>query len=249
MIKSVTVAFGLFFMTVVNSQPQASLDPIENALVAVFQRDASSLVCAGANGGTLIEMKERIAPYIINVDLSIPTAHSQLVTAIYTHMPCPFSPSRKELRPAKRDDVVGYWSYPDSSQKLRYGPKSPSWKNNAGMPANSPPIKCESFQIDTNGSMRTTQVRGNFDCATVKYFEATASSPKVAFWKMENNRFKITRTDYIDYEEDWDLFVVQAAFDFFGVKFLPGDLVGYERPKKGNQINASTSFRHMQPLK
>jgi hypothetical protein len=80
--------------------------------------------------------------------------------------------------------------------------------------------------------------------------EATRSLPQVSSWTfLPNGRIKIDRTDVPSQFEEWEVFSVQAPFEFYSVKFSVGDLVAYLRRVPGNEIGAAVVFRHLQPLK
>lgn len=222
-----------------------SLDLADSALVSAFQRDGGKLLCAG-KGGSLKEMRETFDPYIKDIDISSPASYSALAVAVYTAFPCPFSPNRPELRPARKDDIQGTWLVPDASGKFRYGPKSPSWTATPGVP----PIKCEGVSFHETGEYRVAQVRGAFACPDFSQMQTMRSLPRVSSWGLlPNGRVKISRTDVPAHFEEWEVFLVQIPFEFFGVQFTSGDLLAYLRREPGNEINAVTTFRHLQGLK
>ena len=233
-----------FFPTIVMAQGIA-LDLAESALISSFQRDSGNILCAQKNS-SLKEMRTLLDPYIKNIDIDDPASYPALAVAVYTAFPCPFSPIRTELRPAVRDDLIGSWLFPDASLRLRHGPKSPAWREYPGLPA----IKCEAVAFNESGEYRVAQIRGQSACPTEKFMQAMRALPKVQAWAiLPNGRVKITRTDEPTEFEEWEVYAVQAPFEFFSIKFAVGDLVAYLRRHPGNEINAATTFRHFQPLK
>ena len=113
-----------------------------------------------------------------------------------------------------------------------------------------PAIKCEAVAFNESGEYRVAQIRGQSACPTEKDMQAMRALPKVQAWAiLPNGRVKITRTDVPTQFEEWEVYAVQAPFEFFSIKFAVGDLVAYLRRYPGNEINAATTFRHFQPLK
>ena len=49
--------------------------------------------------------------------------------------------------------------------------------------------------------------------------------------------------------EEWKVFLVTEDFTEKGVRFSKGDLLQYLRREPGNEVNQSTQFRHLQPLR
>ena len=76
-------------------------------------------------------------------------------------------------------------------------------------------------------------------------FEAAA----VASWALlRDGRVGVTRTDVASHVEEWDVYVVQRAFEFRDIAFREGDLVAYARRENGNDVGAAMQFRHLQRL-
>ena len=113
-----------------------------------------------------------------------------------------------------------------------------------------PPIKCEGVAFLENGEYRVAKVRGDFACPDLGMMQTIRSMPRVSSWaSLPNGRVKILRTDVPSHFEEWELFAVQNALEFFGIQFNAGDLVAYLRREPGNEINAVTTFRHLQRQK
>jgi hypothetical protein len=220
-------------------------DLADSALLSAFQRDNAKLLCL-SKAGSLKETRELLNPYIKDIDVTDEASYSALAIAVYTAFPCPFSPSRRELRAATRGDVVGTWLVPAPSGKLRHGPKSRAWAPTPGMA----PIKCEGVSYHESGEYRVMHVRGDFACPDAGRMQSMRSMPRVSSWTvLPNGRVKITRTDFPAHFEEWEIYAVRSAFEYLDVKFAAGDLVAYLRREPGNDINAVTTFRHLQPLK
>ena len=227
----------------VNAQT-APLDLADSALISAFKRDNGNTLCSPRNA-SLKEMKALLEPSIKGIDVANPASYPALAIAVYTAFPCPFSPQRPELRAATRDDFIGTWLFPDASLRLRHGPNSAAWRSADGLP-----IKCEGIALHESGEYRVAQIRGQGTCPTEAQMQAMRSLPVVSTWsQLPNGRVKISRTDVPDQFEEWEMFSVQAPFEFFSIKFAKGDLVAYLRRHPGNEINAATVFRHLQPLK
>jgi hypothetical protein len=239
------IAVALFTPTLALAQSQPP-DVLDQALVSTFKRDNGNLVCLSTQG-SLQDLRAAMKPYVNGLDLASPESYRTLVLATYAAFPCPFSPSRPELRPAVASDFAGSWVFPDGSLKLRHGPQSPAWRGAPGVP----PIKCEGVAFHEGGEYRVTQVRGSTaSCPTLASMDAMrAEAPRVQSWSLlQNGRIRIDRVDAPDAFEEWDMFAVRAPFEFFGVKFAVGDLAAYQRKGRGNEINAAQAFRHLQRL-
>lgn len=244
---STLISIALAFCPVLASAQAASPDVAASALISAFQRDNGNTLCAPqTQNSSLKEMKALLEPYIQGIDTTSQSSYPALAIAVYTAFPCPFSPRRPELSPATQEDFIGTWLFPDASLRLRHGPKSAEWRR-------APPdlqIKCEGIALHKSGEYRVAQMRGQVTCPTEAQMQAMRSRPVVSTWsQLPNGRVKISRTDVPEQFEEWELFSVQAPFEVFSVKFAKGDLVAYLRRQPGNDINAATVFRHLQPLK
>jgi len=172
---------------------------------------------------------------------------TEVLSALYTRFPCPFSPYRAELRPATAADVAGAWVSPAEAQPYRFAPKSPL------RPATlAEAIKCEAVGYFDGGEYRTGAVLGSSDCPFSKAadLEPARSRPKVASWSMvREGRARIERSDVKDYFEEWDIYAVTAPFRFETLALESGDLVAYKRAATDQALNAATEFRHLRRLK
>jgi hypothetical protein len=232
------------FLAGISSAHAAPPDLASDALVSVFQRDNGKLVCSPGNVG-LSEMNALLAPFIEGIDKTDQKSYPALAKAVYVAFPCPFSPLRAELRPAEKEDLAGAWAVPESSIRLRYPPGSPAWQSQPGLPQ----LKCEGILFDQTGEYRVAQVRGQFECPTSATLAGMRQLPRVSSWEfLGKGRVRITRTDVPTHFEEWEIHVVRERFSFASTTFAPGDMVAYLRRVPGNEIGASTLFRHMQPL-
>jgi hypothetical protein len=92
-------------------------------------------------------------------------------------------------------------------------------------------------------------MRGAMACPTAQDMAKFTSHQMVERWSyLSGGRIKIDRTDVPGYEEEWEMFVVQSAFDFASDHFSQGDLLAYRRREPGNTFEASTLFRHLQRI-
>jgi TPR repeat len=172
---------------------------------------------------------------------------NQVGIAFVTLYPCPFSPYRVELKPAKQQEIEGVWVYPETSQKMRFPPLSPRWDEERAL--NS---KCDGVGFYADGEMRTTRV---FGAKVVCIFKTAADmnparkNPRVASWSMlRDGRLIVSRTDVANHVEEWEMFIAATDFLAAGIQVKQGDLVGYMRKERGNEINVATTFWHLQKL-
>jgi hypothetical protein len=93
------------------------------------------------------------------------------------------------------------------------------------------------------------EVRGESACPTSKDMDSMHRIPGVETWQLlRNGRLQSNHTGRPGYPEEWDIFVVEKSFRFGKVNFATGDLIAYLRRSKGNELNVSTVFRHLQRL-
>ena len=224
-----------------------SLDLADKTLIASFQRDNASFLCLEKSLSPK-EIRSLLDPYIPNVDVTKEESYPAIAGAVYEAFPCPFSAARPELQRATRQETIGRWLFPQTSVRLRHGPKSPAWHKNPGMP----PIKCEAVIIQETGAYRVATIQGEFPCPDAKsqLLSTMESAPQVSTWKLDTGgRLNISRSDVPAHYEEWDLFSVKEPFEAAGTRFSPGELLAFLRREPGNQIGAVTAFRHLQRLK
>lgn len=224
---------------------EAPIDVVNKAIVSVFQMNNAKILCLNSDSSLPI-IRKNVDAYLRKQGTENPPSANEIAKAAYTLFPCPFSPYRDELRPVAAKDIEGVWLYPEASQKLRFGPKSPMWSKLAAMP-----IKCESVAFYPDGETRNTKIAGQMACpfSSAKDMDASSLNPKVASWQLaKDGVVKISRTDVQGHIEEWEIFIVVKVFEIAAVQFKAGDLLAYLRRERGNDFNASTVFRHLQRL-
>ena len=227
--------------------PVASMDVFRGVIQQIGAAENGQSLCFGP-GASVGTVRPAVESELEKAGVrGLPTPN-QIAVAMLTAYPCPFSPSRAELRPAKDADVNGAWVYPEGSQKLRYPPKSQAWNS---VETKSLPIKCEGVGYYVGGEARTARIVGSQ--VSCPFFKATdmdigRKTPRVADWALNNGRLAITRTDVQGHVEEWDVFTVMTPFSAGSLQFGAGDLVAYLRKERGSDFNAATQFRHLQRL-
>ena len=238
------VAITLLVTSSISVAQQPPSDVADKVIADLFRRFNAHYLCM-PQGASRESVREALKDRLIGVNTNDDASGTAIATAIYTTFPCPFSPFRSELRLAKAGDLTGIWLFPEDSQRFRYGPKSPAWQSQPGMP----PVKCEGVSYLEGGSSLVAQIVGKLPCPTSNDMRTWGKTSKVEAWSLiRDGRVKIGRTDISDHIEEWDIFVVENAFEFAQTRFVLGDLVSYRRREKGNEFNATTMFRHLQRL-
>lgn len=172
-----------------------------------------------------------------------------LARALWTRYPCPFSPARAELLPARAKDVEGVWIFPQTSESLRFSRLlDRDTRNSMTGPV---PVVCEAVAYFPEGELRTSLVAGRLECPYKSAGDMASSrqQPLVSSWKMlRPGRLSVERTDVPNHIEEWDVHVVVMPFDVRGVTFRVGDLIQYQRKVSTGDSNASLQFRHLRAL-
>ena len=245
--KLILAALGvLFFQIALAQQATDDVDFVARVMVDLFRARNLQFLCL-PQSTTLQTARTSLNDKLKGIDPNVTTQENAnaIATVIYTALPCPFSPDRPELRLAKKEDIIGNWVVPETSERLRYGPKSPQWQSRPGMP----PLRCEGVSYYPDGQILVAEVHGEFACPTSKDMEAMRAMPKVETWNfLRDGRLQSNHTGRPASPEEWDIFVVEKPFEFADIKFSAGDLVAYLRRSKGNDLNVSTVFRHLQRL-
>lgn len=222
-------------------------DLVSKVIIALFRDHNKKFLCLNEDS-SLPAIRSSVVAQLKTMPPSSFESQNAIATVVYTQFPCPFSPYHKGIRPAVAKDLIGVWLFPESSQKLRFGPDAPMWKKQAG----APPIKCEAVAYYENAEARTAQFGGLMACpfAAAKDMDALhKGSPKVETWSMvRNGRLKIDRSDVPDLLEEWDIFFVETPYQAGTITINSGDLLAYRRREKGNDLNVATSFRHLRKL-
>lgn len=219
-------------------------DFTDEVISQIFGMNNGKILCLGADSSHA-EIRKRVDVYLA-FKASGKSTSNDIARAAYSIFPCPFSPYRDELQLADATQIEGVWVYPEASQKLRFGPKSPMWAQQASMP-----IKCEGIAYYQGGETRVTRIVGKMPCpfSNAKDMDASRQNPKVSSWEVpQNGKVVVSRTDISDHVEEWEIFRVVQSFEVHGVSFETGDLVAYLRREKGNDFNAATTFRHLKKL-
>ncbi|BHH84974.1 hypothetical protein LA52FAK_32630 [Desulforhopalus sp. 52FAK] len=242
------ISLVLLFCITLNVQTvcaEEQSDSLSSFIQNMFQRHQGITLCSDPSVSTQ-SMGTNVYRYLESNNL-LEDANPQIVaTAIWTLYPCPFSPNRAELAPATSEDIEGVWLFPESSQKLRFGPAS-SQKS----PAGSLPVTCEAVGYYSNGELRNAIFAGKQKCPFQKVSDLDESrkNPRVSDWSLlRNGRVIVTRTDVGNHIEEWDVYIAKTSFSANDTDFNKGDLLAYLRKAKGNTVNASTQFRHLKRL-
>lgn len=244
MLARFVVAISLFWAATLSYAQERNADVVDKVIAGLFAKQSGKFLCLSQNESHAT-IRSTVMKSVKGVDLKDKASEDTISKVIYTKFPCPFSPERPELRPAKVEDIKGMWLFPEGSQRYRYGPKSPLWESRAGLP----PIRCEGIFYGANGRMTIDQAAGDAACPTVEKMKNMEAQPKGASWSLiRDGRIQVGRADAPNEVEEWDIFVVKMNFDFAGTKFRKGDLVEYRRREKGNEFNVATMFRHLQKM-
>jgi hypothetical protein len=226
------------------AQSQITPDQLDKVLAALFDRQSQKTLCL-LQSSTRDSVRAAVKDHLHVEDTFDDVWVKAVTVAAYTALPCPFSPYRSELRAAASNDLIGTWRFPEDSQKFRYGPKSAGWSQAPGVL----PPKCEGITYFKGGRQLVAVASGTRSCPTAREMKSFEEYPAVEFWSMNDaGRVTVTRTDVPNHVEEWDMFVVASAFDLAGTRFEKGDVLGYRRREQGNEVNATTMFRHLQRL-
>lgn len=248
--KSTTLVFLFLFsflgQNMRSAFAQESLpNPLSEFILGMFRMHQGKTLCA--DGSTMFSsIRSNVANYLKVNDLLAKATPPVVATAVWTLYPCPFSPSRSELRPAGANDIEGVWLFPESSQKLRFGPNSPQKS-----PAGPLPVKCDAVGYYSNGELRHAVIAGQAKCPFEKAadLDIARKNPRVSDWALlRDGRIGVNRTDVANHIEEWDVYAVVTPFAVNDVQFLAGDLIAYARKENGNKFGAATQFRHLQRL-
>lgn len=224
---------------------EAKKDSLTPFIQKMFQQHEGKTLCSVPET-SFASIRSSLLSYLAENKSNQKVSGTTVATALWTLYPCPFSPNRTELEPATLKDIKGVWVFPESSQKLRFGPNS-----NQKAPTAPLPVKCEAIAYYPNGEMRNAIFAGQQKCPFEKAIDMDAArkNPIVANWSLlQDGRVCITRSDVKNHTEEWDLYSVVTTFSTNGVQFEKGDLLAYLRKENGNKVNAATQFRHLKRL-
>lgn len=222
-------------------------DPLTKLVTEMFRVHGSKTLCLPPTGASVDSIRSSVLTRL-RLDGPLENATGEKAAeALWRLYPCPFAPSRPEVRVAKSTDIEGAWIFPKNSQILRRGPRA-----SQGALTGNLAIDCEAVGYFANGELRTVIIAGQNKCPfeSAQELEQLRKNPRVSSWNfIRDGRLSITRTDVSDHIEEWDMYTVIGDFDFSGIQFSTGDLIAYARRSKGNIVGASTEFRHLKPLR
>lgn len=226
------------------SEP-VKVDPLSAHIVEMFKQHDGKTLCALGDLPFPAVRSMVVEQLKAEGHLEVAT-RAQLERAVWTSLPCPFSPYRRELILARAQDIQGAWLFPESSQPYRFGPKSeqqPVRREEV--------ITCEGVAFFPGGEYRTGAVMGRRNCPLGKAtdLDSVRKRPRVASWSMgPNGRLTVTRTDVKNHVEEWDVYIATQTFTALTMEVRAGDLVAYRRKDGDHDDNAATEFRHLQRL-
>lgn len=223
------------------------VSPIGKFILDMFNAHEGKTLCSVGNV-PLNAVRDRVVEHLKATGAGESVTQDAVEKAVWTLFPCPFTPFRSELIPATAKDIEGAWLFPHDSQPYRYGPKSPQQPTSADQA-----VACEVVGYFPGGELRTGAVLGAKNTCPFRKAADLAPArkrPRVASWTMSpEGRLKVTRSDINDHVEEWDVYSVTRSFQSLNMEIKAGDVVAFKRRDKDNDFNASTEFRHLQPLK
>lgn len=237
-------ALVLLLFGVATSVAAEESDPMSEFIQGMFQMHQDKTMCIDSPSSPMV--RKNLITYLKMMGEQTSATPKALAMAMWALYPCPFSPFRPELRLAAEKDVEGVWLFPESSQKLRFPPKS-----GRQSPAGPVPVRCDAVGYYPNGELRHALVVGQIACPFEKAsdLDVARKNPIVSTWSLDRpGRIVVARTDVANHIEEWDVFSVVMPFAFNDVQFSAGDLVAYVRKENGNDVGAATQFRHLRRL-
>lgn len=238
---------GQVFAQDMDKDKEARIPQMDKFIQDMFNARQGTTLCMLGNVPVPV-VRNMVVEQLKAFGVSDTATQEQLESAVWTRFPCPFSPFRTEVLPAKVKDVEGVWLFPYDSQPYRYGPKSPQQPVSPDKA-----IACEIIGYYPDGELRSGLVMGaKTPCPFRKAADLAAARkrPRVASWTMvSDGRLKVTRTDVKDHIEEWDVYAVTRTFQALNMEIKAGDLIAYLRRDANNDVNAATEFRHLQRLK
>lgn len=171
-----------------------------------------------------------------------------VMRALWHHFPCPFPSDIPELRTPTQEEVTGAWIFPTSSQLLRYTSRD----NTVSPMGGTTPVQCEALALLPDGEhdqvyfMVTNEACPYKKASDLKRFREEV---RITSWSLSKDGIlKVTHTDKPDHLEEWEVRMVVTPFTIVDVNFEKGDLVTYLRRHLGNDVWASTEFRHLKRM-
>ena len=228
------------------SGDKVMVSPISKFILDMFNAHEGKTLCSVGNV-PVNAVRDRVVEHLKATGAGESVTQDAVEKAVWTLFPCPFSPFRPELITATAKDIEGVWLFPYESQPYRYGPKSPLQPTTAERA-----VACEAVGYYPGGELRTGAVLGaKSPCPFRKAVDLAPARkrPRVADWAIgADGRLKVSRSDIKDYVEEWDVYSVTRSFQSLNMEIKAGDLVAFKRRDKDNDVNATTEFRHLQPL-
>jgi hypothetical protein len=225
----------------------AQVTQMDKFIVDMFKEHQGNTLCMLGNVPVPV-VRGMVVEQLKTFGAKETASQEQVESALWTLFPCPFSPIRTEVIPAKAADIQGVWLFPYESQPYRYGPKSPQQPTD---PARA--VACEAIGFYPKGELRSGTVMGaKTPCPFRKAsdLEPARKRPMLLSWSMPTEgRLKVTRADGKEHLEEWDVYAVTRSFQALNMDIKAGDLIAYRRREPGNDVNAATEFRHLQRLK
>lgn len=223
-------------------------DPLMAFIKEMEHMHGGRTLCFGP-GMSLAQVRDNVIHYLATTGHRGDATAEMVARTLWQLFPCPFTPYRKELRLATREQIEGVWLYPESSHKLRYGPTvarvSPYGDGQR-------PVRCEVIGLYAGGEHRVLVTMDAKPCQVRTAADMEAQRrlyPPVVAWHLaDRGRLVVTRADVPDHVEEWDTYVVTEPFTWDGVAFERGDLLAYLRRARDNEVGASVQFRHLKRL-
>lgn len=227
------------------SDPQVPKDPMNTYIIQMLENQKDKTLCTSSSD-TIESIRMNVLTYVQFNDSSAMVTTNSAAKALWHLYPCPFSPYRGELRASSSEDIEGVWIFPDTSQKIRFGSASDRKSMVGAMP-----ITCDAVGYFPDGELRHAIIAGRSECPFKKStdFDIARKNPRVSTWTLTTEgKIVVTRTDVANHIEEWDVYTVDSPFIFDEIQFEKGDIIAYLRKENGNEVGASTQFRHLKRL-
>jgi hypothetical protein len=243
-VRSLAFALAAGFAAACLAQSAPPPDPLGTFILDLFKRHEGDTLCS-EGPADLAQIRATLTEHFKGIDPKQHIPAKEVAIALWTRYPCPFSPYRAQLRPARAKDIEGVWLFPESSQKYRFGPRSPRKPPSGGQP-----VRCDAVAYYPHGELRHAVAAGPPECPfrTAADIDLFGGNPLVASWSMlRDGRVRVTRTD-VELQIESDIFVVTEPFQVRDLKLQAGELVAYVRRENGGELNTATEFQHLRRL-
>jgi len=238
---------GLIFISMCHVASAQTLTGVESVITIqkIVQTYQGKTICS--DHATVRDGVNALSEY----SKAHPEKHGQLTDkdlydGLVEAYPCPFNPKTVAARPAKSDDIAGFWGLSQTSQRL-----SPKMFKMDLFPA-----KCQYFGFYPDGDFQTVSIITQEDCPSVAKsdFTSTRKLPRTINWEIgTNGEVRINHTDIYSVEV-WEAYVVTEPSTLFLTQpetiFTPGDLLMYlsQYNKDKKQGVGTLYFRHLKRL-